>query len=169
MSPSPIVSPQPAPPPRKWAKTYSEATRASSCAVVLTKKRQIPQNDGCCSPPLPPLPSPSPPSQPAIKSDDEQPLQSEISSVLLVLQAPMPPQALSLRRAPSPPVKAPGISVPAAPAVQPAKTSLAETSSSSTPGYTLTMIWCPSCKKNLIDNRDFECCMCQDKRYYCSP
>ncbi len=43
VSPSPVtlaptVSPQPAPPPRKHARTYSEATRASSRAAVLAKK-----------------------------------------------------------------------------------------------------------------------------------
>ncbi len=83
-SPPLTVSPQPAPPPRKRAKTYTEATRTSSHAAVLAKKRQIPQIDGCCSPPSPmprSPPSPTPPSQPAIESDDETPLQSEISSV----------------------------------------------------------------------------------------
>jgi hypothetical protein len=133
-SPPPTVSPQPAPPLRKRA-----------------KKRQILQINGCCSPPLPPpppSPSPSPPSQPAIEFDDEPPMWSETSSVLLLLQAPVLSQALLPRRAPSWPVTAPGISAPASPAIQPA-----EISPSSTPGYTLIMIWCPSCKKNLIDYR----------------
>jgi hypothetical protein len=58
-SPSASPSPQAAPPPRKRAKTYSEATRASSRAAVLAKRRQIPQLDGCISPPSPPSP-PSP-------------------------------------------------------------------------------------------------------------
>jgi hypothetical protein len=27
-------------------------------------------------------------------------------------------------------------------------------------------MWCPFCKNTLIDNRDFECYMCQEKRHY---
>jgi hypothetical protein len=42
------------PPPRKRAKTVSEATWSSSRAAVLAKKRQIPQLDGCLSPPISP-------------------------------------------------------------------------------------------------------------------
>ncbi len=163
-SPPPIVSPQPAPPPRKRVKTFSEATRSSSRAAVQARKRQIPQIDGCCSPPSPPLlPSPSTPCQPAIEFEDEPPLQSETSSALLTLQAPAPPQVLLLRRAPLQLVTAPGIRLPSPSAAQPA-----ETSSSSRSGYTLVMIWCPFCKKNLIDNLDFECYMCKEIRYYLS-
>jgi hypothetical protein len=54
--PPPPLSPQPAHPPRKRAKTFSEATCASSRAAVLAKKRQILQLDSCFSPPSPPSP-----------------------------------------------------------------------------------------------------------------
>jgi hypothetical protein len=74
------VSPQPAPPPRKRAKTYSEAIRASSRDVVWAKKRQIPQIDSCCSPPSPPLPSP--PSQRATESVAKPPAVGDITSTL---------------------------------------------------------------------------------------
>jgi hypothetical protein len=97
------------------------------------------------------------PCQSAIEFEDEPPLQSETPSAPLALQVPAPPQVLSPRRAPLPLVSAPGIRSTAPSAVQPAKTPPAETSSSSRSGYTLIMIWCPFCKKNLIDNRDFEC------------
>jgi hypothetical protein len=30
----------------------------------------------------------------------------------------------------------------------------------------LVFKWCPSCKKSLVDSRDFECYACQDRRYY---
>jgi hypothetical protein len=188
----------------------------------LSKKRQIPQIDGCCSPPSPPLPpspstpcqpateceddpppepetstslptlqapappqvllprrapspivlappSPSTPCQPATEFEDDPPPEPEISSSLPALQAPAPPQALSPHRAPSPLVLAPGISSPA-PARPPAPSAArpAEISSTARSGYTLVMIWCPSCKKNLIDNHDFECYMCQERRYYLS-
>jgi hypothetical protein len=36
------------------------------------------------------------------------------------------------------------------------------------PGYTIVFKWCPSCKKSLMDNREFECYAFQDRRYYCS-
>jgi hypothetical protein len=55
---------------------------------------------------------------------------------------------------PSPPTPPPPMTEP--PPLQPLPS----------PGYTLVMIWCPSCKKNLIDNRDFKCYPCQDRRYY---
>jgi hypothetical protein len=57
----PQPTPHPAPPLRKRAKTLSEATRSSSRAAVLAKKRQIPQLDGCLLPPTsPPQPTSSP-------------------------------------------------------------------------------------------------------------
>jgi hypothetical protein len=104
-------------------------------AVVLwflPKKRQIPQINGCCSPPSSPppaLPAPSPttPCQPAIEFEDKPPLQLETPSA--------PPQVLSPRRAPSPLVSAPGMRSHAPSAVQPAETLPAETSSSSRSGY----------------------------------
>jgi hypothetical protein len=93
-SPSPVstpptVSPQPAPPPRKRAKTFSEATRASSRAAVIAKKQQIPQLDGCFSPPSPP----SLPRNPAPKFPDEPTLQLAASPAPLAREAPMPPRA----------------------------------------------------------------------------
>jgi hypothetical protein len=147
----------------------------------LSKKRQIPQIDGCFSPPSPPLPpSPSTPHQPVIEFEDQSPPHSEES--FLALQAPAPPQALSPRRAPSPLVLAPAPATgkrspsptcpPAPSAAQPANTAPAATAlasrSAPRPGYTLVLIWCPTCKKSLIDNRDYECYMCQERRYYLS-
>jgi hypothetical protein len=113
------------------------------------------------SPLPPPSPSPSTLCQPAIEFEfgDEPPLQSETLSAPLALQAPAPPQVLSPHRAPSLLVSASGIRSPAPSAVQPA-----EASTSPRSGYTLIMIWCPFCKKNLIDNHDFECYTCQEKK-----
>ncbi len=157
---------------RKGSKHLAKPRAPAVVLRVLSKKRQIPQIDGCFSPPSPPLPpSPSTPCQPAIELEDEPPLQSKKSSPLLALQAPAPPQALSPRRAPSPlvlaPVSSPGTRSPA-PAHPPAPsaTQPAVTAPASGSGYTLVLIWCPFCKKNRINNRDFECYMCQEKRYY---
>jgi hypothetical protein len=58
------------------------------------------------------------------------PLQSEVSPVLLALQAPMSPQVLSLRRAPSLPETTLMLRVPVTPAGPPAKPS-----TSPSPGY----------------------------------
>jgi uncharacterized membrane protein len=68
---------------RKRAKTYREATRASSRAAVLAKKRQIPQQDGCFSPPSPT----SPPRNPTTKSPAKTPLQSAALPVPLAREA----------------------------------------------------------------------------------
>ncbi len=40
------------------------------------------------------------------------------------------------------------------------------TTLSASPGYTLIMIWCPSCKKSLINECSPECYTCQDQRFY---
>jgi hypothetical protein len=162
-SPSASPLPQPAPPPRKRAKTYSEATRASSRAAVLAKRRQIPQLNGCISPPSLPSPS-SPPSQPATSPAAKPPFLPASPATSPAQEAPLPRQAslprrASPRRTATPTGTDPTRCTAATPAAR-----LAEAPSSS--GYTLVLMWCPSCKTNMIDNRDYECYMCQEKRYY---
>jgi cell division septation protein DedD len=44
----------------------------------------------------------------------------------------------------------------------------AETPLANSSGYVLIFKWCPNCKINLIDSRDFECHACQDRRNYYS-
>jgi hypothetical protein len=158
---------------KSGVKTASEATRASSRATVLAKKRPIPQLDRCCSPPTSssqPTPSPAAPPLAAeplslpLELPDGTPIKlPEISPALLAHEAPTPLQALPLWRAPSPPDTDPVLSRPVTPADNPVPPA---EPFRSTPGYTLVMIWCPSCNNNLIDNRDIECYMCQDQRYH---
>jgi hypothetical protein len=205
-SPSPAPSPQPAPPPRKRAKTVSEVTRSSSRATVLAKKQQIPQLNGCLSPPnSPPQPASRPLAPTALADSPPLPVQQPISSLpvpdttALADLPPVPPQQpISAAQQPisSLPVldataPAPSLSslppsspagqptpAPTTPPDEPQSTSThasatpavapVESSTPPSPGYTLVMIWCPSCKTNLIDNRDFECYPCQDRRFYYS-
>jgi hypothetical protein len=67
-------------------------------------------------------------------------------------------------RPPAPPATQPAATQPAS--TQPAATQPAATVPASGSGYTLVLMWCPFCKNNLIDNRDFECYTCEEKRYY---
>ncbi len=85
-------------------------------------------------------------SSPPLEPPDGTPTQPpEISPALLAQEEPTLPQALSPLRAPATPADNP---------VPPAEPS------SSTLGYTLVMIWCPSCNNSLIDNHDIECYTC---------
>jgi hypothetical protein len=160
-------------PPRKRAKTVSEATQSSSWAAVLAKKRQIPQLDGCLSSPTsPPQPAsrplaPSalanlPPSSPALQQTSSLPVPDTIAPAL---SPPPPSPAGQPTSSPPMPALAPTPSLAAEP---PSLHPATETSTSISPGYTLVFKWCPNCKTSLIDSHDFECYACQDRRYYCS-
>jgi hypothetical protein len=82
------------PTPRKRAKTVSEATRSSSRATVVAKKRQIPQLDGCLSPPIsPPQPASRPPVPSALANLPPSQVQQPTSSLLVpdtTAPAPLP-------------------------------------------------------------------------------
>jgi hypothetical protein len=175
--PSPVTPSLPAPPPRKRAKTVSEATWSSSRAAVVAKKRQIPQLDGCFSPPIsPPQPASRSLAPLALANSPPSPVQQPTSSLPgpdTTEPAPNP----APEPAPQPPSSPAGLPTPApttSSAASPPTTSppslnsAAETLSSNSPGYTLVLKLCPNCNNNLINSRDFECHACQDCRYYCS-
>jgi hypothetical protein len=167
-SPSPAPSPQPAPPSRKRAKTVSEATRSSSRAAVLAKKRQIPQLDGCLSPPISPSQPASRPLAPSALANSPPSQDQQPTSSLPVPDTTAPaPSPSSLP--PSSPADQPSpVPMTSSAAMPPSLNSAAEIPTSNSPGYTLVFKWCPNCNNNLIDSRDFECLACQDRRYYYS-
>jgi hypothetical protein len=92
------------------------------------------------SPPQPPAPLDYVPAPPTPSERPEPPPPVEPAPA-----SPPPPAADS---PPPPPAPSPAASLP------------------SSSGYTIVYKWCPSCKRNCIEERDQECYPCQDRRYY---
>ncbi len=106
------------------------------------------------SPSRPPMPSSATPSSGSPLRLPNAPLDHVPASPTTC--PPTPPE----RPEPSPPAEsAPASPPPPPPAAVPPTPSIL-------PGYTIVYIWCPNCKNSLMDNRDFECYACQDRRYY---
>jgi hypothetical protein len=120
-----------------------------------------------CTSPSPPSPSPPPSSSPSpsrsltpSSASPSRPPSTPLDHVpaLPPTCPPTPPE----RPEPSPPAESAPASLPPPPPAADLPTP------STSPGYTIVYLWCPNCKTSLMDNREFECYACQDRRYYYS-
>jgi hypothetical protein len=145
-----IYSSSPYPPPLIRSPSPSRALTLSSASPLLPPSApldHVPALPLTCPPtPLELLESP-PPAEPA--------------------PAPPPPPAADPPLPPTSPLQ-PASRSPAPLALANSSPSSSAGQPTPSPGYTIVFKWCPNCKTSLVDNHEFECYACQDRRYYCS-